>query len=166
MIQYAFHDMLRPCPKRRLRLQLYDQIARVCLFFNTGRRADLDVAVAEVVVSDTAYYTRRCLDHPCRPRRDGGGGTHRDFLLLTIIFILMTQIYRGADFFTLKLKLNPIAFITSPAYNISRLRLEGLGRGPSKIIRQGAWADHETFYKRAFSLCIRRRLSLVQRQGN
>ena len=43
---------LRPCPKRRLRLQLRLDHARL-LSFNTGRRADLDVAVAEVVVSDT-----------------------------------------------------------------------------------------------------------------
>ena len=44
---------VRSCPKRRLRQQLRLDRARL-LFFNTGRRADLDVAVAEVVVSDTA----------------------------------------------------------------------------------------------------------------
>ena len=50
----SIHPKLRPCPKRRLRLQLRLDRARL-LFFNTGRRADLDVAVAEVVVSDTAW---------------------------------------------------------------------------------------------------------------
>ena len=49
----AMGSRIRPCPKRRLRLQLRLDRARL-LFFNTGRRADLDVAVAEVVVSDTA----------------------------------------------------------------------------------------------------------------
>ncbi len=32
----------------------YGWIVRVCLFFNTGRRADLAAAVAEVDVADTA----------------------------------------------------------------------------------------------------------------
>ena len=30
------------------------EVARVCLFFNTGRRADLATAVAKVALSDTA----------------------------------------------------------------------------------------------------------------
>ena len=42
---------LRLCPKRQLWLQLR---LPVCLFFDTGRRADLAVAVAELAVSNSA----------------------------------------------------------------------------------------------------------------
>ena len=51
---HVYQARLWPFPKRRPRLQLRLDRARL-LYFNTGRRADLDIAVAEVVVSDTAY---------------------------------------------------------------------------------------------------------------
>ena len=48
-------DGLMPCPKRKLQLQLRLHVDRICLFFNTGRRADLAIALAEVTVSNMAY---------------------------------------------------------------------------------------------------------------